>query len=59
LQRFNRITDRLNFYEQYLQLSKTHEVRLAGPFLVVKGGKTADSTGSDASTAIKACDASR
>jgi len=59
LQRFNRIADLLNFYEQYLLLSKTHDVRLAGPFLVVKGGKSAASAGSDSSTTAKACDASR
>jgi hypothetical protein len=49
----------LNFYEQYLLLSKTHEVRLAGPFIVVKGGKSAASTGRDSSVTVKACDASR
>jgi len=39
LKRFNMIADRLNFYEQYLALSKTYNVRLAGPFLVIKGGQ--------------------
>ena len=38
LHRFNRIAGRLNFYERYLTLSKYHDVRLAGPFLVIKGG---------------------
>jgi hypothetical protein len=38
LKRYNAIADRLNFYERYLTLSKTYDVRLAGPFLVVKGG---------------------
>jgi hypothetical protein len=59
LQRFNHIADRLNFYQQYLLLSKTQDVRVAGSFLVVKGGKSAASTGRDSSTAVKACDASR
>ena len=38
LKRFNMIADRLNFYEQYLALSKTYDVQMAGPFLVIKGG---------------------
>ena len=38
LHRFNRIAERLDFYERYLTLSKFHDVRLAGPFLVIKGG---------------------
>lgn len=59
LRHFNHIADRLNFYEQYLLLSKTHDVRLAGRFLVVKGGKSAESTDNDAPTDVKACDASR
>jgi hypothetical protein len=56
LQRFNTIADRLNFYEQYLVLSKTYDVRLAGPFLVVKGGKSATFAGDDSDLAPKACD---
>jgi hypothetical protein len=39
LKRFNVIAERLNFYEQYLALSKTYDVRMAGPFLVIKGGQ--------------------
>jgi len=39
LKRFNMIAGRLNLYEQYLALSKTHDVKLAGPFLVIKGGQ--------------------
>ena len=38
LKSFNMIADRLNFYEQYLALSKTYDVQMAGPFLVIKGG---------------------
>ena len=57
LQRFNNIADRLNFYEQYLVLSKTYDVRLAGPFFVVKGGKAAASADSDSDSAPRACDA--
>jgi hypothetical protein len=45
LHRFHGIADRLNFYERYLVLSKYYDVRLAGPFLVIKGGKPADQTG--------------
>jgi hypothetical protein len=45
LNRFNRIAGRLNFYERYLTLSKCYDVRLAGPFLVIKGGKPKDRTG--------------
>ncbi|HEU5239655.1 MAG TPA: hypothetical protein VFU37_21165 [Pyrinomonadaceae bacterium] len=45
LKRFNMIADRLNFYEQYLALSKTYNVRLAGPFLVIEGGQSAERTG--------------
>jgi hypothetical protein len=44
LKRYDSIADRLNFYERYLTLSKTHDVRLAGPFLVVKGGQSGDRT---------------
>ena len=47
LKRFNMIADRLDFYERYLTLSKCYEVRLAGPFLVVKGGKPTDRTGTE------------
>ena len=39
LKRFNMIAGRLNLYEQYLALSKTHDVKLASPFLVIKGGQ--------------------
>ena len=45
LKRFNMIAGRLKFYERYLSLSKYYDVRLAGPFLVIKGGKPADQTG--------------
>ena len=47
LQRFRGIADRLKFYERYLALSKYYDVRLAGPFLVIKGGKPADRTGAE------------
>jgi len=47
LKRFNTIADRLNFYQRYLALSKTYNVRLAGPFLVIKGGQPVDRTGTD------------
>jgi hypothetical protein len=47
LKRFNMIAERLDFYERYLALSKCYEVRLAGPFLVVKGGKPTDPTGTE------------
>jgi len=40
LHRFNGIAGRLDFYERYLTLSEYYDVRLAGPFLVIKGGKT-------------------
>ena len=39
IKRFNMIAERLTFYEQYLALSKTYDVKLAGPFLVIKGGQ--------------------
>jgi hypothetical protein len=39
LKRFNMIAERLNFYEEYLALSKTYDVQMAGPFLVIKGGQ--------------------
>ena len=42
LNRFNAIAGRLDFYEKYLALSKHYDVRLAGPFLIIKGGKPAD-----------------
>ena len=35
LKRFHMIAERLTFYEQYLALSKTYDVKLAGPFLVI------------------------
>ena len=47
LKHFNMIAEQLNFYEQYLVLSKNYNVRLAGPFLVIKGGKSADRTGTE------------
>ena len=39
LHRFNRIAVRLNSYEKYLALSQYYDVRFAGPFLLIKGGK--------------------
>jgi hypothetical protein len=45
LNRFDRIAGRLNFYERYLILSKCYDLRLAGPFLVIEGGKPKDRTG--------------
>jgi len=47
LKRFNMIAERLNFYEQYLTLSKTYDVQMAGPFLVIKGEKPTDRTGTE------------
>ena len=44
LHRFSGTAERLNFYKRYLVLSKYYDVRLAGPFLVIKGGKPADQT---------------
>jgi hypothetical protein len=41
---FRGIAERLDFYEKYLALSKYYDVRLAGPFLVIKGGKPAGRT---------------
>jgi len=40
IKRFNMIAERLTFYEQYLALSKTYDVKLAGPFLVIEGGQS-------------------
>jgi len=39
LKRFNMIAERLNFYEDYLALSKKYDVQMAGRFLVIKGGQ--------------------
>jgi hypothetical protein len=47
LHRFSAIAGRVDFYEKYLVLSKYYDVRLAGPFLVIKGGKPADRTGTE------------
>ena len=44
LKHYDAVADRLNFYERYLTLSKTYDVRLAGPFLVVKGGQPGERT---------------
>lgn len=44
LKHYDAIADRLKFYERYLTLSKTYDVRLAGPFLVVKGGQSGERT---------------
>ena len=51
LKRFNTIAERLSFYERYLALSKTHNVRLAGPFLVIKGGQPRDRANTDSDLA--------
>jgi hypothetical protein len=40
LHRFHGISRRLEFYEKCLALSKHYDVRLAGPFLLIKGGKS-------------------
>ena len=45
LHRFSGTAERLKFYKRYLALSKYYDVRLAGPFLVIKGGKPEDQTG--------------
>jgi hypothetical protein len=47
LHRFSGIAGRLNLYERYLALSKYYDVRLAGPFLIIKKEKPADRTGTD------------
>ena len=39
LQRFKKIAERLDFYKKYLVLSENYDVRLAGPFIVIKGGQ--------------------
>ena len=44
LQLFNNIADQLTFYERYLALSKNHDVNLAGRFLVIKGGRSTETT---------------
>ncbi len=44
LQLFNKIADQLNFYERYLTLSKNHEVTLTGQFIVIKGGRSTETT---------------
>jgi hypothetical protein len=51
LRRFDKIADRLNFYEQYLTLSKYYDVKLAGPFFVIKGGQSAEQTRRDSDLA--------
>ena len=50
LKRYDTIADRLHFYERYLVLSKTYDVRLAGPFLVVKGGQSGQRKHTDAAS---------
>jgi hypothetical protein len=45
LQCFNGTAERLDFYKKYLALSEYYNVRFAGPFLVIKGGKPADRPG--------------
>jgi len=50
LKRYDTIADRLNFYQRYLTLSKIYDVRLAGPFLVVKGGQSRERTRIDAAS---------
>jgi hypothetical protein len=49
LHRFHGISRRLEFYEKCLTLSRYYDVRLAGPFLVIKGGKSADIDGQGSS----------
>ena len=44
---FNGTAGRLNLYKRYLALSKYYEVRLAGPFLIIKGGKRRACTDQD------------
>jgi len=39
LRGFNGTAGRLNLYKRYLALSKYYDVRLAGPFLIIEGGK--------------------
>jgi hypothetical protein len=45
LHRFSGTTARLDFYMRYLALSQYYDLRLAGSFLVIQGGKPAVRTG--------------
>ena len=47
LHRFSGTTARLNFYKRYLAFSQCYDLRLAGPFLLIQGGKPADRTGTE------------
>ena len=47
LHRFSGTAERLRFYKRYLALSEYYDVRLAGPFFLIKGGKLADRTGTE------------
>jgi hypothetical protein len=47
LHRFSGIAGRLDFYKKYLALSQHYDVRLAGPFLVIQGGKPEDRTSAE------------
>ena len=47
LHRFSGIAGRLDFYKKYLALSQNYDVRIAGPFLVIQGGKPEDRTSAE------------
>ena len=55
LQRFKKIAERLDFYKQYLVLSENYDVRLAGPFIVIKGGQSPERRSTESDSALKSC----
>jgi hypothetical protein len=57
LQRFKKIAERLDFYKQYLLLSENYDVRLAGPFIVIKGGQSAERRSTESDSAPKTSNA--
>jgi hypothetical protein len=43
---YEKIHVRIEFYRKYISLGKTHKVRLAGPLVVIQGGRSTEKAGS-------------
>lgn len=48
LEIYEGIMSRVDFYQQYVSLSRNHNVSIAGRFIVIDGGRTEQKTDQDA-----------
>jgi hypothetical protein len=48
LELYEKIHGRIDFYRKYLSLCQRFKVRLAGPFMLIQGGRSTEDARSDA-----------